>query len=272
MSPARRILRAAQRLVPPRRGGLTVLAYHLVGGGTDSPVDLPAERFRAQMEDLVRAARPVDLTAGVAELKDQPSGGPAAGAGPDPRPAVAVTFDDAYDNFRRHAWPILAELAIPVTLFVPVGFVEGDAPAPIRGTERLPPLSWGALREMVDGGLLTAGSHTWSHAALPALTAGRAGEDLARSRRVLEDRLGRPVPSFAYPRGLWSRRTERVVAEHYELAVTGGGRRVTADTLRPLRVPRIPVRRDGPDSLLPVLDAAVWLEEWAADRARRLLG
>jgi peptidoglycan/xylan/chitin deacetylase (PgdA/CDA1 family) len=267
----RRLLRATQRLLPARHTGLTVLAYHLVGAGTDLPVDLPAARFRAQMEELVRTARTVDLAAGLAELTTPAAGG-AAATDPDSRPAVAVTFDDAYDNFRRHAWPVLAELAIPVTLFVPVGFVEGDGPAPIRSTEGLPALTWPALREMAETGLVTAGSHTWSHAALPALPAERVREELGKSRRVLEDRLGRPVPAFAYPRGLWSRRVEPLVGERYELAVTGGGRRVTAVALRPLRVPRTPIRRDGPESLRPLLTAPVWLEEWAADRFRRLRG
>lgn len=269
MSVARRLVRAAQGLLPARPGGLTVLAYHLVGAGTDSPVDLPLDRFRAQLDELVRIARPVDLAAAVADLAAgrEPGGGGESGGG-DPRPAVAITFDDAYRNFLTAAWPLLAERGIPATLFVPVGFVEGSAPAPIRGTGHLPPLDWAELRQLVAAGL-AVGSHTVTHPDLPRLPPARVREELAESRRVLEDRLGIPVTAFCYPRGLWSRRLEPLVAEVYELAAAGGGRRITRANLRPLRLWRTPLRRDGPASLAALLAAPVWLEEWAADLWRR---
>jgi hypothetical protein len=36
-------------------------------------------------------------------------------------------------------------------------------------------------------------------------------------------------------------------------------------------VPRVPLRRDSPLSLRPILDASIWIEELAADYARRRL-
>jgi peptidoglycan/xylan/chitin deacetylase (PgdA/CDA1 family) len=35
---------------------------------------------------------------------------------------VLVTFDDGYQDFAEHAWPILKRYGIPVTLFVPTGY------------------------------------------------------------------------------------------------------------------------------------------------------
>lgn len=265
MSAVRGLVRAAQRLLPARRGGLTVLAYHLVGAGTGSPVDLPAESFRRQLDELVERARPVELSAGVAELAaGREPDGAAAGA----RPMVAVTFDDAYRNFITHAWPLLAERGIPATLFVPVGFLEGDSPAPIRGTGHLPPLAWAELRELAGAGL-AVGSHTWSHPDLTRLRVDSVRDELRRSRAALEDRTEVRVPSFCYPRGLWSQRIEPLVGEVYELAVVGGGGRTSAHRLRPLRIQRVPLRADGPDSLSPVLAAPIWLEERLADAVRR---
>lgn len=266
----RRLLRRAQAVAPRRPGGLRVLAYHLIGAGTGSAVDLPTAAFERHLDELLEAGRPVALEAAVRELAGTgPDDEPANGD--DRRPRVAVTFDDAYDNFRTHAWPLLAERRIPVTLFVPVGFLEGETPAPIRGTGE-PPISWPALAELAASELLTIGSHTWSHPDLPKLPAARVRDELRRSRQALEDRLAAPVRSFCYPRGLWSRRVEREVAEVYELATVGGGRRVTAETVRPLRIPRTSLRADGPGSLSPLLSAPVWIEEWVADRARRWRG
>jgi peptidoglycan/xylan/chitin deacetylase (PgdA/CDA1 family) len=41
-----------------------------------------------------------------------------------PRRAVLVTFDDAYQDFEQHAWPVLKRYRIPVTLFVPTAFPD----------------------------------------------------------------------------------------------------------------------------------------------------
>jgi peptidoglycan/xylan/chitin deacetylase (PgdA/CDA1 family) len=270
MSAARGLLRAAQRLLPAERGGLTVLAYHLVGAGTGSPVDLPAELFRRQLDELAEHARPVGLTAAVAALAagGQPDADGGAPPPQDPRAAIAVTFDDAYRNFATHAWPLLAERGIPATLFVPVGFLDGGCPAPIRGTDHLPPIPWAELRELVAAGL-AVGSHTWSHPDLTRLPAAQVRDELRRSRAALEDRLGVPVTAFCYPRGLWSRHLEPLVGEVYELAVVGGGGKLSARRLRPLRIQRVPLRADGPASLIPLLGAPVWLEERVADTVRR---
>lgn len=277
----RRLARAAQALWPPRRDGLTVLAYHLVGAGTDSPVDLPVDRFARQLDELVEIARPVDLAAAVAALAvGQERGGGERGSGRgevcrgedgrrDRRPLVAVTFDDAYANFHRRAWPLLAERGIPATLFVPVAFVEGEGPAPIRGTDPLPPVGWPELREMTASGRLAVGSHTVSHPDLTRLAPARVDDELRRSRAVLEDRLGTRVTAFCYPRGLWSPALEPRVAAVYELAAIGGGRRITRANVNPLRVWRMPLRRDGPRSLARLLRSRLWLEEWAADHVRR---
>jgi peptidoglycan/xylan/chitin deacetylase (PgdA/CDA1 family) len=41
-----------------------------------------------------------------------------------PSRAVLVTFDDAYQDFEQHAWPVLQRYQIPVTLFVPTAFPD----------------------------------------------------------------------------------------------------------------------------------------------------
>jgi len=258
MSLLRRALRVAQQAVPRAGRGGTVLAYHLVGAGTASPVDLPALTFRRQMKELAGGAEVVPLREMVDRLRAGRVG---------PRPLVTLTFDDAYRNFAEVAWPVLRELGLPASLFVPVGFVEGVSPPPLAGAE-LPPISWDGLAELADGGV-EIGSHTWSHAELPGLSDAEIDGELRRSRDRLEERLGRPVESFCYPRALWNRRTEERVGRVYRRAVVGGGRRIGPRGLRPLRISRIPVRNDGPVPIAPMVSCPVWLDEWAADLARR---
>lgn len=259
MSVLRRLLRALQTLVPAASGpGCTVLCYHLVGAGTGSPVDLPAGMFRRHMEELAEGAEVVPLERAV---EDPPAG--------RRRPRVALTFDDAYRNFHDAAFPVLAELGLPATLFVPVGFVEGECPPPLASAP-FPAVSWSELAEMAGSGLVAVGSHTWSHPELTALPTAEVDDELRRSRERLEEQLGRPVGSFCYPRARWSRAVEARVRRHYELAVIGGGGRFGGRRRDPYRIERVSLRTDGPRSLAPVLHARVWLEERLADRMRRL--
>jgi len=257
---ARAAARAVQRLLPRRRAGLKVLAYHLVGAGTGLPVDLPRDRFRRQLDELVASVEVVGLDDAVAALSD----GAAAG-----RRMTAITFDDAYANFAAAAWPDLRARGLPATLYVPVGFVDGAAGPPMRGTGGLRAASWGELGAMAEEGL-AIGSHTVSHPDLRRLDDAALDRELRGSREALEARLGAPVRSLCYPRGLWSRRVERRAGRWYPAAVAGGGGTATASSFRPLRIERISVRRDGPASVAPLLDGRVWLEERLADRVRRL--
>lgn len=43
---------------------------------------------------------------------------------PLPARAILITFDDAYRNFAKCAWPILQRYRLPVTLFVPTAFPD----------------------------------------------------------------------------------------------------------------------------------------------------
>ncbi len=255
---ARRALRAIQGVLPPRRRGVRILAYHLVEGGTSSVVDLPRVTFQRQMEELAKIGEAASMESALAALED----GSAAN-----RPLVVLTFDDAFENFHSVVWPVLRDLDLPATLFVPVGFVEGTDLSPLAGAELLP-CSWDQLASMAWEGL-AVGSHSWSHPDLRTVPLERLDRELAGSRRRLEERLGTPVDTFCYPRGLWDRACEAAVAHSYRAACIGGGGRALPGDYHPLRLQRVSVRRDGPASLAPVLAAGTWLEERWADRLRR---
>jgi peptidoglycan/xylan/chitin deacetylase (PgdA/CDA1 family) len=266
MTRLRGVLRAAQGWLPQRHDHLVILAYHLVGGGTDSPVDIPIDRFETHLDELAQHSRVVALEEELGKLAA------ASDRGVEARPRVAITFDDAYDNFREVVWPRLVERSLPATLFVPVGFVEGECGPPITGTGGLPPISWPALREIVESGLVVVGSHSWMHPDLRRVPGEHLQRELLQSRDTLAERLDRTVRGFCYPRGLWNRSIEREVAAVYQYAVIGGGRAVTRRNLRPHRLWRTPIRRDGPSSLRPLLTARIWVEELLADPVRRFRG
>jgi peptidoglycan/xylan/chitin deacetylase (PgdA/CDA1 family) len=260
MTRLRSLARAAQRLVPRREGGLWVLCYHLVEARSALPIDVTESTFRRQLLEISERFWPLALGDALARLE----------AGDlDHRTGVVLTFDDAYHNFAERAWPVLEELRLPATLFVPIGFIEGESPPPIA---RYPgaPLRWDELREMTRSGLLTVGSHSWTHPDLRRLRGRDLERELEGSRGRLEERLSTPVESFCYPRGHWSRRVEREVGRYYLRAVVGGGSRARRSTLRPLRIQRLPIRVDTPEPLAALIGATASLEEWSANKARLL--
>jgi peptidoglycan/xylan/chitin deacetylase (PgdA/CDA1 family) len=253
-------LRALNRALPGTQGGLSVLGYHLVGGGSRAPVDLPKETFRRQLDELSECGEVVSLEAGLERLEQSD----------DETHLIALTFDDAYANFYDEVWPLLQERELPATLYVPVGFVDGSSPAPLAGAERLPPMSWSQLEEISRCGLVTLGSHSSTHPDLRRLSETECLAELSGSRARLEQQTGRAPTSFCYPRALWSPAVGARVASLYASAVVGGGRRNRLARLDRSRIWRLPLRRDLPASLSKLLRAEVWLEEWVASRIREL--
>ncbi|RMF83318.1 MAG: polysaccharide deacetylase family protein [Nitrospirae bacterium] len=100
------------------RPALSILLFHRVLEAPDPllPEEPVAEGFERQMR-LVRAAlRPLPLGEAVHLLR----------ADRLPADAVAITFDDGYENNHRLARPILERLGVPATFFVAAGFLEGQ--------------------------------------------------------------------------------------------------------------------------------------------------
>ncbi len=84
-------------------------------------------------------------------------------------------------------------------------------------------LTWDQIRMMQEAGL-AFGSHTMTHPILSRLSHGRQSEEIFESKRVLEEQLGVPVKSFAYPVGRkqdFNASTKRLLKEAgYSCALT----------------------------------------------------
>ncbi len=262
MTLLRRTLHTCQKLVPAFDRGITILGYHLVGAGTESPIDLPLDIFERQMDELSRMA---DVSALDSALDRLDAGSPVQ------KPLVVLTFDDGYQNFYDVAWPVLLQHRFPVSLYVQVDFLANGREGPIRNVGSLPPLTWPQLRELAVSDLVTIGSHSCSHVDMRALNGNALGHELERSKSILEQELDLAIDSFCYPRGQWSARVERRVTEHYRTAVIRGGRTMRPGRFSLHRLERVPIRRDMPESLRQVVESSIWLEEWCASKIRHFL-
>lgn len=122
---------------------------------------------------------------------------------------LAVTFDDAYRSVLDLAYPALERLGVPATVFAPTSFIGLAEPMSWPGIEEwaggehaseLVPMGWDELARLADSGW-EIGSHTRSHPRLSTLRGPSLDEELTLSRAEIEQRLGRPCESLAYPYG-----------------------------------------------------------------------
>ncbi len=116
-----RVAQLIARTTKPRRSTLLVLTYHRVnepGSDTslyDGLISATPSDFESQLRWLVRRY-PITSIQDVLESKRRRTQLPAG--------ALLLTFDDAYEDFAEHAWPVLRRLNAPVTLFVPTSYPD----------------------------------------------------------------------------------------------------------------------------------------------------
>ena len=99
---------------------LRVLTYNRVATAEEEPglypglISATPEAFERQVAFLAANCR-------VLSFEEMRNGWE---SGSLPPRSVMVTFDDAYRDFARHAWPILKHFGVPAVLFVPTAFPD----------------------------------------------------------------------------------------------------------------------------------------------------
>ena len=113
------------------------------------------------------------------------------------RQALIQTIDTrtrvAHSVAEREQFLEMLQLALGVTL-------PCRASASVKDTAL--PLTWDEIREMAQSGWVSFGAHTMHHPTLSYLTdANELQREVVESRQCLEQKLGHPIRSFAYPIG-----------------------------------------------------------------------
>jgi len=198
-----------------------ILTYHSLDD-SGSVISTRPDVFDRQMRALADSGLPV---VPLSRIRDEPRG-------------VALTFDDAFQNFFDHAAPTLARHRFPATVFVVTGHCGGwnDWPQ-MAGIPRLELMDWPQLREIAGAGI-RLGGHSVRHPRMTTLTDSQVDEELRACHRAIEDSTGQPVDSFAYPYGAVNAAVRRAASRHCRLAcsVEMGFVRADAD---PLCLPRL---------------------------------
>lgn len=162
-----------------------ILMYHTIdSNGDEMSPHISPEIFEKQMDFLARGRYNVIAPEKIISIMKKEEA--------MPRRTTAITTDDGFENFYTYAFPLLKKYNLKATVFMTVDKIGEPGM-----------LSWRQLREMSDSGLVTIGSHTKRHPWLPTVSVDedRLHEELAVSKKILEDGLGKDVNFICYPNG-----------------------------------------------------------------------
>ncbi len=111
-----------------------------------------------------------------------------------PEKSIVLTFDDGYKDAYTYALPLLEKHHLKGVAFVITQAV---------GTSEY--LTWDQIREMDKSGVFEIESHTLTHPELPKLSHKKMKKELEESKKILEEKIEKPIEFFCYPYGRYSK-------------------------------------------------------------------
>jgi len=196
--------------IPHPTARIPVLCYHRIGGALELGVTRVGRGvFARQMTALAKGGwRALTLDA-VAQ-----AGGSSQSASPNPQSAFLLSFDDGYASTAETAFPVLADLGFTAITFLVTDYIGRENTWDVRYTwRRQRHLDWRAIERWAGRGF-SFQSHTRTHRRLTWLSDREAGDELARSRETLVQRLGEGAGiALAYPFGAADRRVRALARE-----------------------------------------------------------
>ncbi len=216
----------SQALVPQNETRVAILGYHDFSSTKPATeMRIPTSHFRAQMQALKNSGIAVISMKDFLEWKN--------GEKKLPAQCVLITIDDGWLSVYTDAFPVLAEMNFPFTIFPYTQFMTG------RGTA----MGINQYKDMINYGV-TVGSHSVSHLYPKSWrTAKRQGpealdkliqKEIGDSRTILSNHFPNiSINTYCYPGGfVLPEMTEKLEALGYEAAFTVIPKKVTKDTDR----------------------------------------
>lgn len=149
-----------------------------------------------------------------------------------------LTFDDAFQNVYKLAFPLMEKLNLKGTISVIASYVGKRNDWDMLGGDSYH-MSWEEIKTLKTKGWLIL-SHGMTHTDLTKLNLNRLQWELVNSKKLLEDKLNTKILGIAYP---WGRYDRRVVREAIKAGYQFGFAGLDIKKEVPLiwRIPRIPV-------------------------------
>ncbi len=184
-----------------------ILTYHSIDN-SGSVVSTSPETFQRQMQFLSESSFNVVSLNVIMDCLHENR--------PLPSRALAITFDDGYENVYTDAFPVLEKYGFGATVFLITDYCgkDSDWPGNAPSFERRPLLSWTEIEEMRRHGF-EFGAHTATHPNLTQVSIQQAEREIIGSKAEIEDRLGVEATSFAYPYGKYNSEVEEIVRTQF---------------------------------------------------------
>ena len=185
-----------RELVKKSRNEIPILMYHrVVGDESETGVHgtyVTAKQFEEHLQILKNEDYEA-LTFEELELGKRFSDG---------KKKVIITFDDGYVDNYKYAFPVLKKYGYKAVIYLVshLDYNKWDVENSENPEKRFHLMDEEQLKEMLDYGI-EFGGHTKTHPRLSKLSITEAKEEIFDSKKVLEEKLGVKMKSFAYPYG-----------------------------------------------------------------------
>lgn len=130
--------------------------------------------------------------------------------------SVCITFDDAFTNLLSNVIPVITELQIPITIFIPTGNL-GTIPFWLKESEHSDShemvMSVNQILALNENHMVNIGSHTVDHPRLTLLKEDEIRKQLRNSLDIISELIGKKITELALPYGAYNELVIRVALE-----------------------------------------------------------
>ena len=162
--------------------------HHISVSPVDTELYVPPDKFADEMKLLHNWGYTTITTTMLVQAITH-------GASLPPHPII-ITFDDSLGSQYTNAFPVMKEYGFTGVLYTVVGFMNKTSGVAADPTY----LTTDQIKEMAAAGW-EIGSHTETHQDLTVMTDDQLHFEIIQSRKDLEQELGVPILTFAYPGG-----------------------------------------------------------------------
>lgn len=122
-------------------------------------------------------------------------------------------------------------------------------------------MNWQEAKEMLDSGLIHFGAHTEQHVILDQIPLAQARQEIIRSRRTLENRLGTSPTLFAYPNGNYTAELPTLLKQNGFKAAVTTRKGWFEKNVSLYEIPRIGIHEDV-SRTIPLFSARILLDRF----------
>jgi peptidoglycan/xylan/chitin deacetylase (PgdA/CDA1 family) len=208
---------------------IPILCYHNLNPTKPGSMNLTPQKFEAQVKWLK------DNGFTIIPLKDAVEYLQGSRASLPPK-SVVISADDGWKSIYTYMYPIVRKYNIPVTLFIYPETISNGKHA----------LTWDELKELQHSGFFDIQGHTYSHQNFklekkhlsPSNYEKFVINELAHSKKILEDKLQIKITLLAWPFGIYNSYLEQQAkAAGYTMAFSIDARTANK-SFRPMAQPR----------------------------------